>query len=126
MYSSRDPNLKSTFAVFNQSVNFMKKEKFNQKELDSLIIGSLKYYYQDKSVTDKAQLMTDLYLRDANWETYMRIKREILSTTAKDFAKISRDLEEAWSQSVKTVVGNSQKIKVEAPFLNNVLPLPER
>ena len=125
MLSYRDPNIKSTFAIFDQSVDFMKKEKFNQKELDSLIIGSLKPYYYDMSVTDKAQQMTNLYLRNANWEVYMKRKREILSTTAKDFARISRDLEAAQNQSVRTVVGNAQKIKAEAPFIKSILPLPK-
>ena len=125
MFSSKDPNLKSTFAVFDQSVNFMKEEKFNQEELDSLIIGSLKPYYRDKSVTGKAQQMTDLYLIDASWKVYMKRKREILSTTAKDFARITNHLETAWKQSIKAVVGNPQKIKSEAPFIKNVLPLPK-
>ena len=120
----RDPNLRKSFETFSQAVNFMKKEKLDEKKLKPTILGSLHPFYRDRSSAGKANLMTDLYLSDLTWADYMKTKKEILETRPEDFERISLALEKALKNSQKAVAGNAEKIKKEAPFLKEVLSLP--
>ena len=119
----RDPNLKKSFDIFSESVDFMKNETFNMEKLKPAIIGSLKSFYKDRSVSGKTGLITTLYLSDLNWEDYMKTKREILETKPENFQKINQVLSLALKESRKAVSGNHEKIKKEAPFLKKVLPI---
>ena len=120
----RDPNLKKSFETFSQAVNFMKKEKLNEKKLKPVILGSLSPFYWDRSLAGKANLMTNLYLSDLTWADYMKTKKEILETHPEDFQRINLALEKALKNSQKAVAGNASIIKKEAPFLKEVLSLP--
>lgn len=124
--SYRDPHLKKSFDSFSQAVKFMKKENLSPKKLKPAILGSLKPFYRDHSVSGKANFMTMLYLTDLSWEDYMRTKKEILETKPESFQKINTALEKALKQSQKAIAGNADKIKKEAAFLTEeeVLSLP--
>ena len=120
----KDPNLKKSFETFSQAVNFMKKEKLNEKKLKPAILGSLRPFYRDRSLSGKANFMTDLYLSDLTWTDYIKTKKEILETRPEDFQEINQALEKALKKSQKAVAGNASIIKKEAPFLKEVLSLP--
>ena len=120
----RDPNLEKSFDTFSQALGFMKNEKLNQEKIKPAIIGSLKRFYRSRSVFEKTYLMTFLYLSDLEWNDYIKIKGEILSTTVEDFQKINQVLNSALKKSQKAVVGNSDKIKKEASFLGEILSIP--
>ncbi len=124
MQTYRDPHLKNSFSSFSQIVDFMKKEKLNQEKLTPAILGALKTYYRDRSVSAKANLMTKLYLTDLSWDDYIQTKREILKTYPKSFNKINQALAHALKKSRKGVVGNSEKIKEEVPHFKEILVLP--
>ena len=121
MYSYRDPNLKKTFETFSRAMDFIKNEKINQKVLTPLILGSLKPYYRDKSIQEKTDFMTTLYLTDQSWDDYINTKKEILTTKPEDLKKISTRLSRVFKKSRKAVAGNPDKLKKEAPFLKEVL-----
>ena len=123
MSTYRDPNLKQSFDIFSQSVDFMKNQNLDEEKLRPAILGALKPYYKDKSVSARTSLMTDLYLSDRSWDDYMKIKKEILSTTPKSFKNINEALNQALKKSKRAVSGNSDKLKKEAPFLRKVLSL---
>ncbi|MCY4512547.1 MAG: insulinase family protein [Bdellovibrionales bacterium] len=124
--SYRDPHLKKSFDSFSQAVKFMKEENLNPNKLKPAILGSLKPFYSDRSVSGKANFMTQLYLRDLTWDDYMQTKKEILETKAESFQKINRALEQALQKSQKAVAGNADKIKKEATFVKEreILSLP--
>lgn len=123
MSTYRDPNLKKSFDIFSEAINFMKKEDFTQEKLTPAILGSLKPYYGDRSIYGKTQFMTDLYLSDQTWDDYMKIKKQIIQTSPQDMQKISEVLLPALNTSKKAVAGNAKKIKIEANFLKNVLTI---
>ena len=116
----KDPNLKKSFDIFSQAVDFMKNERLDREELKPAILGSLKTYYADRSISGKTSFMTELYITDQSWDDYMKIKKEILATTPEDFKKISETLSRALKKSKKAVAGNPEKLKKEAPFLKEV------
>ncbi len=124
MSTYRDPNLRDSLDAFSQIVDFMEKQKFDKAQLKPAILGSLKPYYKDKSVLEKADLMTNLYLNDLTWEEYILRQKEILATTSRDFKKINQALASALKESKITVAGNPKKLKKEASFLKKTLPLP--
>ncbi len=123
LLSYRDTHLKRTFDTFSRAVDFMKNENLDQETLTPFIIGSLKPFYSDLSVSQKTGLITQLHLTDNSWEDHMRIKREILSTTPEDFHRITEVLDSALENSTKSVAGNPKKLAEEAPFLQNILSL---
>ena len=120
MQTYRDPNLKKSFDTFSQSVSFMKKETLDYKKLKPVILGSLKTFYKDRSISNKTWFMTNLYLTDLTWNDYMKTKKEILETNPEDFKKINQALDSALKKSKKSAAGNSKKIKEEAPFLKEI------
>ena len=124
MQTYRDPNLKKSFDIFSQVMDFMKNEKISQEKLKPAILGSLKTFYRDRSAPEKANLMTYLYLSDISWNDYIKTKKEILETTPESFQKINQALTLALKKSQKAVVGNPEKLKKEAPFLKKILSLP--
>ena len=124
IHTHKDPHLKKSFDTFSQIVDFMKNEEISQEKLKRAILGSLKKFYRDRSISEKTYLMTYLYLKDLNWDDYIKTKKEILATTPKDFQKINQALEAALKTSQKAVAGNADKIKKEASFLKEVLSLP--
>ena len=121
MSTYRDPNLKKSFDIFSQSVDFMKKEDLNYENLKPAILGSLKKFYKDRSISKKTGRMTYLHLSDLSWDDYMKTKKEILETKPEDFHKINQALGLALKKSKKAAAGNSKKIKTEAPFLKDTL-----
>lgn len=123
MMTYRDPNLKRSFDIFDKAVTFMNQQELSETALLPAILGSLKPYYQDKSIISKTDTMTSMILTDQTWEDYLRIKKEILSTKPEDIKKISTALEEALKTSKRSVSGNPNKIKAEAPFFKKVLSL---
>lgn len=123
MSTYRDPNLKKSFDIFSGAVDFMKKEELTPEKLRPAILGSLKPYYSDQSIYAKTQFMTNLYLSEQTWEDYIKLKKEILSTTPESLAKITEVLSPALTTSKKAVAGNAKKLKVEANFLKNVLTI---
>ena len=123
MTSYRDPNLKTSFGVFSEAVDFMKNEKIDQKTLKPSILGALGPYYRDRSVSGVTSFMTDLYLRELTWQDYMKTKKEILQTSPESFQRISQVLDQALKKSKKAVSGNPSKIKTQAPFVKNTLSL---
>ena len=120
----RDPHLKNSFSAFSQTVDFMKEEKLTTEKLKPAILGALKTYYQDRSVSSKANQMTNLYLADLSWDDYIQTKREILNTHPEDFHPINQALAHALKKSGKAVTGNADKIKKETPDFKEVLTLP--
>ncbi len=117
----RDPNLKKSFDIFSQSVNFMKEEKIDYEKLKPAILGSLTGFYRDRSISEKTYRMTYLYLSDLSWDDYMKTKKEILETKPEDFHKINQALGSALKKSKKAAAGNAEKIKKETPFLKETL-----
>ena len=98
----RDPNLKKTYEIFSQAVDFMKQESLDETKLRSAILGALKFYYTDLSSKDKANFMTDLYLKDLRWKDYIQTKKEILETKAQDLQKINLDFGKGSSKFPKS------------------------
>ncbi len=123
MSTYRDPNLQKSYQIFEGAIDFMKNEKFTTEKLKPAILGSLKPYYQDKSVVGKTSQMTWLYLTDQTWDDYMKVKKEILNTSPEQMNKISEILSKALPESKKAVAGNANKLKAEAKFLKNVLSI---
>ena len=119
MQTFRDPNLKKSFDIFSRSVDFMSKEKIDYEKLTPTILGSLKVFYRDRSVSEKTYRMTYLHLSDLSWDDYMKTKKEILETKPEDFDKITRILRVALKNSKKAVAGNSEKIKKEGSFFKS-------
>ena len=119
----RDPNLKSSFQVFENIPSFMKKEDLSDENLKPFILGALKPYYKDTSVAGKTNFMTELYLTEKTWDDYMKLKKEILNTKKEDFDKITLALEKELPQAPRSVSGNKIKIKEEAPYFKEVLTL---
>ncbi len=123
MSTYRDPNLQKSYKIFEGAIEFMDKEEFTPKKLKPAILGSLKPYYEDKSVYGKTSQMTWLYLTDRTWDDYMEIKKEILNTTPEQINRITEILNKALPESKKAVAGNANKLKAEAKFLKNVLSI---
>lgn len=118
MLTYRDSNLKKSFDVFANSINLMKQElkTLNQDQLTPYILDSLKFFYKDQSIADKASFMTELHLSKLTWADHMKLKQEILKTNVKDFQKITKACEGAFLNSKKAVVGNAKKINKEFNF----------
>ena len=123
MYTYSDPNLKETFDTFPEALEFMKNEELDQEKLRPAILGALKLFYDDVSNLQRTYHATSRYLIGRGWDDVIKTKQEILNTNLEDFQEITNALIPALENSEKTVVGNEDKIKQEAPFFENILSL---
>ena len=121
LITSRDPHLQQTFDIFAESTGFMENRKPDKEELKPSILGAIKSYYSDTSISERTGLITGLHLADQTWDDYLETKREILNTTPEDIQKLNEILDSAFGNSTKSVAGNPKKIREEAPFLKNVM-----
>ena len=114
--SSRDPHLAKTDQTFSEALEFMKEENFTATKLKPAILGALKPYYRDKSIHQKTQIMTNLYLVDRTWADYVEIKKQIMETTPEKIHQITEVLLKSFPHSKKSVAGNPEKIEKEGQF----------
>jgi Zn-dependent M16 (insulinase) family peptidase len=109
--SYRDPNVKETLNVYNQTAAYLNALKIGEEEVTKAIIGTVgdldAYQLPDaKGFTSMIRLLTG----DTE-EKRQRIRDEVLATTAEDFLAFAEALDMVRTNASVVVLGNGEALK---------------
>ncbi len=104
--SYRDPKLKETLQVFDETADFLKNFDADEREMTKYIIGTISN--ADMPLTPKmmGSFAQSLYFRKYSQEQRQKVRDEILSTTPEDIRKLAPAIEAAMKADNICIFGN--------------------
>lgn len=109
-YSYRDPNVKETFANFDNIGNFLNKIILTDKEITKYTLGAINVIDRPKSLSDRLELMVARYYNGLTKEDVQRERDEILSVTEKDIREYSQLFNAVMKYGAICTFGSETKI----------------
>jgi Zn-dependent M16 (insulinase) family peptidase len=112
--SYRDPNLKETLDIFDNTYKYLKNFNANEREMTNYIIGTIG---KIDGVTDNCGPSVDglvadsLYMSGTSQKDLEKERKEILSTTSEDIKAMADMIEALMKQNSLCVVGGENKIE---------------
>ena len=119
--SYRDPNLSETIDNFNNSTNFLKEFKADEKTMTRFIIGTISNLDQPLNVADKGAVAFKRYFEKITPEILQAEREAILSTSSEDIKSLSAMVEKILNQNAVCVYGNEDKIKENKTLFSNLV-----
>lgn len=105
-YSFRDPNPARTLGIYRAAADFLRKQCEDRTALDQLIIGAVSDSEPLQGAGAKTQSLISRVLLGVTEEDIKRARRELLSATHEDLAKLCDLLSAMSAQGGVCVVGN--------------------
>lgn len=109
--SYRDPNLKETLAVYDETANYLRNFSVDQREMTKYVIGTMSQLDTPLTPAQKGERATNNYIRNISQAAIQQERDEILATTQEDISKLADLMADAMKQNYLCVLGNEQKIK---------------
>lgn len=123
MGSYRDPNLKNTVDVLNNTFSYIENFDASQRELSKYIIGTVSNLDVPMNPWMKGNTSTGYYLRNISQEDIQRERDEILNCTIDDIRSASKIIKESMDADYLCVLGNDKKIENEKDLFDNIIDL---
>ena len=111
LYSYRDPEIKNTFRIFDEAVDFLKNAAVSQDNLDGYITSI--YSNLQEPVSDTALLGSKIsrYLsNDFEQNRTLRAMKQVKSAKPEDLKEFASYLEKLKDEGVRITVGNAEQI----------------
>lgn len=119
--SYRDPNLKETLTVYDETAQYLRDFKVNNREMTKYIIGTMSQIDAPLTPQQKGERADSFYIRKILQADVQKERDEILATRQQDIRHLAALLDAAMRQDYLCVLGNEQKIKDnESVFANLV------
>ncbi|AIF51186.1 insulinase family protein [Pelosinus sp. UFO1] len=109
--SYRDPNLKETLAVYNETATYLKSFSADQREMTKYVIGTMSQLDTPLTSSQRGERATNHYIRKISQDMIQKERDEILSTKQEDICKLAALMDDAMKENHLCVLGNEQKIK---------------
>lgn len=119
--SYRDPNLKKTFEVYNETYKFLENLELSKDDMDNFIIGTIGRTYKPLTPEMKALAAVADYITGITDEYKQREKDEILNTTLADIKGYASMIKDVMDKNLCCVVGNEGNIKKNNDLFDDVL-----
>jgi hypothetical protein len=119
--SYRDPNLKETLVVYDETSAYLRKFAVDQREMTKYIIGTMSQVDTPLTPSQKGERATNQYIRKISQTKIQQERNEILATKQADISKLANLVDEAMQQNYLCVFGNEQKIKENQNLFNQVI-----
>ncbi|HET58102.1 MAG TPA: peptidase M16, partial [Deltaproteobacteria bacterium] len=108
--SYRDPHVRETLAIFDETAHFLRKKKMTRQEVTKAVIGAVgdmdAYQFPDaKGYTSMAR-----YIAGISEEERQRIRDEVLATTTDDFRAFADVLDEVVKEGGITILGSEEAL----------------
>lgn len=120
--SYRDPNLAETFAVLNETADYVRTFDVSDREMDKFIIGTMSGVDTPMTPQMKGDTAATFYLRGITWEDRQRAREEILAARQEDVRALAPLVEAAMRADVRCVLGGEEKIRANAALFGEVRP----
>ncbi len=119
-FSYRDPNLKRTIEVYDNSFEFLKNLNINEKEIKNYIISSISSLDKPLKPFEQIFLQTLYYLREISYEELVKEREELLNFQKKDFEEFKDVLNKFRKESCFVVIGNKNIIKENKELFDKI------
>ncbi len=119
--SYRDPNLKETLTVYDETAQYLRDFKVSDREMTKYIIGTMSQIDAPLTPQQKGERADAYYIRKILQADIQKERDEILATRQTDIQNLSSLLDAAMRQNYLCVLGNEQKIKDNKTVFNKLV-----
>lgn len=109
--SYRDPNLRETLTVYDETPAYLAHIDFSDREMAKYIIGTMSQTDMPLTAQMKGERAVEYYIRGISYDDVQKERDEILSTSPNDIKKAAELVEAGMKQNYLCVLGSEQKIK---------------
>lgn len=109
--SYRDPNLKETLTVYDETADYLRKFSVDQREMTKYVIGTMSQLDTPLTPSQKGERATNNYIRNISQDMIQQERDEILGTRQEHICKLADLMDDAMKKNYLCVLGNEQKIK---------------
>jgi Zn-dependent M16 (insulinase) family peptidase len=109
--SYRDPNLKETLAVYDETASYLRNFTVDQREMTKYVIGTMSQLDTPLTAQQKGERATNNYIRNISYDMVQKERDEVLATRQEDICKLADLIDDAMKKNYLCVLGNEQKIK---------------
>mgnify|MGYP000845836862 FL=1 len=120
--SYRDPNLAETFAVLDETADYVRSFDVSDREMDKFIIGTMSSVDAPLTPQMKGDIAATFHLRGITWEDRQRAREEILTVRQEDVRALAPLVEAAMRENVRCVLGGEEKIRANAALFDEIRP----
>ncbi|MFC2316481.1 MAG: insulinase family protein, partial [Selenomonas massiliensis] len=120
--SYRDPNLAETFAVLDETADYVRSFDVSDREMDKFIIGTMSGVDAPLTPQMKGDIAATFHLRGIAWEDRQRAREEILTARQEDVRALAPLVEAAMRENVRCVLGGEEKIRANAALFDEIRP----
>ena len=120
--SYRDPNLAETFAVLDETADYVRSFDVSDREMDKFIIGTMSGVDAPLTPQMKGDIAATFHLRGITWEDRQRAREEILTAQQEDVRALAPLVEAAMRENVRCVLGGEEKIRANAALFDEIRP----
>lgn len=121
--SYRDPNLTETLNVYDESSEFFKNLKLNERELKRYIIGTMGDFDAPVSVSNKGKLSNLYYFQEIEQKDLQKIRSEILATKVADLNNFAKVIEAVVNEDIFCVIGGEDKLESNKEIFKKILKI---
>jgi Zn-dependent M16 (insulinase) family peptidase len=118
--SYRDPNLKETLAVYNETATYLQSFSADQREMTKYVIGTMSQLDTPLTSSQRGERATNHYIRKISQDMIQKERDEILSTKQEDICKLAALMDGAMKENHLCVLGNEQKIKENSNIFQHI------
>ena len=123
MVSYRDPNLKKTNEIFDESVDYIKNFDVSDRDMLKFIIGTIGDMDTPMNPAAKGVRSFGAYISNVTIEDYQRERDEVLGATPEKIRELAPIVEAGLKQNHLCVVGNYKNINDESSMFDEIKPL---
>ena len=109
--SYRDPNVKNTYEVFKNIVNYLENFKPTKQQFNSYVIGSMSGFDRPMSIPSFIEVADAYYFNNVSLKEKVRRKKEVLKTKYEDVIKYKDVFIKLLNNYSCYTIGNVDKIK---------------
>jgi Zn-dependent M16 (insulinase) family peptidase len=112
--SYRDPNLRETVAVYDETADYLREFTVDEREMTKYIIGAMSRLDAPLTAAQQGEQAALRYIKHISAEDTQRERDEILATRQADIKGLAALVEKVMQQNYLCVFGSEQKIAANA------------
>ncbi|WP_297811707.1 insulinase family protein [uncultured Finegoldia sp.] len=121
VYSYRDPNIKHTIDIYDETYKFIENMNFDEKEMKQFIIGTVNQFNPPMTTLTKGTRAINMYLTKQTIQDYEEYLDNMLHTTVDELKEFSGLIKKAMKENHLVVVGNDSKIEEDSKLFDKVI-----
>lgn len=121
--SYRDPNLKETYEVYREAVDYVKNYDEDERTIRKYIIGAVSGIDMPMGAADKGVRSMSAWLTHTSWEKLKQHREEMLSTDVETIRSLYGIVDAVVNGGYRCVVGSQAKIEDNKAMFQKIEPL---